>query len=344
MTIKDSNFIRKCEGWKVSFSKEVKDELSRQITNARHCQIAEIAAIISLCGRVSITEKDEYFIKIHTESLTVARKYYTLIKKTFQINPEILVKKNLYLKKSKLYILIIKDPKMSLQILKATKLIDKYGEVRENLSIVDNVVVQNSCCKRAFIRGAFLATGSISDPEKTYHFEIVVATEAKAKQLQEIINSFDIDAKIIQRKKYHVVYVKDGSQIVDLLNIMEAHVALMNLENVRILKEMRNSINRQVNCETANINKTVAAATKQMEDILYIKNTVGFGELSEGLEDIARLRIEYPESSLKELGELLSPPIGKSGVNHRLRKLSIFADHLREQKEEVSNGNKENNN
>jgi DNA-binding protein WhiA len=231
-----------------------------------------------------------------------------------------------------------------MNILKAAKLIDTYGEVKENLSVVDNVVVQNTCCKRAFIRGAFLAAGSISDPEKTYHFEIVAATESKAMQLQEIIGSFDIEAKIILRKKYYVVYVKDGSQIVDLLNIMEAHVSLMNLENVRILKEMRNSINRQVNCETANINKTVAAAAKQVEDILYIKETVGFSELSEGLEDIASLRIQYPESSLKELGEMLSPPIGKSGVNHRLRKLSLVADNLREQKEEVKYGNKEDNN
>lgn len=331
-------------GVKVSFSKEVKDELSRQLSTARHCQIAEIAAIISLCGRVSINEKDEYHIKIHTENLTVARKYYTLMKKTFQVNPEIVIKQSNYLKKNKVYAIIIKDPKISMNILKAAKLIDSYGEVKENLSVVDNVVVQNTCCKRAFIRGAFLAAGSISDPEKTYHFEIVAATESKAMQLQEIIGSFDIDAKIILRKKYYVVYVKDGSQIVDLLNIMEAHVSLMNLENVRILKEMRNSINRQVNCETANINKTVAAAAKQVEDILYIKETVGFSELSVGLEDIASLRIQYPESSLKELGEMLSPPIGKSGVNHRLRKISIFADNLREQKEEVKHGDKEDNN
>ncbi|MDF2609629.1 MAG: hypothetical protein K0R92_1103 [Lachnospiraceae bacterium] len=200
-------------------------------------------------------------------------------------------------------------------------------------------MLQNVCCKRAFIRGAFLATGSISDPKKTYHFEIVAPDEPKAIQLQEIINSFEIDAKIVTRKKYYVVYIKEGSQIVDLLNVMEAHVALMNLENVRILKEMRNSINRQVNCEAANINKTVMAASKQIEDILYIKEQTGLSELSEGMEVIANLRIEYPEASLKELGALLDPPIGKSGVNHRLRKLSIIADNLRKQKEEVKHDN-----
>ena len=180
-----------------------------------------------------------------------------------------------------------------------------------------------------------MASGSISDPEKTYHFEIALATMPKAVQIKEMLEAFGIEAKIIMRKKYYVVYVKEGSLIVEALAVMEAHVALMNFENVRILKEMRNSINRQVNCETANINKTVVAATKQMEDIIYIKETVGFGELTEGLEEIARVRLEYPEASLKELGSLLSPPIGKSGVNHRLRKLSIIAEQIREQKEEI---------
>lgn len=326
----------------MSFSKEVKDELSKQLSSARHCQIAELSALISLCGRIIITESDQYILKIHTENITVARKYFTLIKKTFNINTEISIRRNSYLKKSKMYSLIIMEHDIVIKVLHATKLIDEYKEIGENLSVIDNLVIQNVCCKRAFIRGAYLATGSMSDPQKTYHYEIVAPNEPKAKQIQDIINSFDMDSKIVKRKKYFVVYVKEGSQIVDLLNIMEAHVALMNLENVRILKEMRNSINRQVNCEAANINKTVLAATKQIEDIIYIKNQVGFSNLSEGLEEIATLRIECPEASLKELGALLNPPIGKSGVNHRLRKLSILADNLREQKEEVNYGNKKN--
>jgi DNA-binding protein WhiA len=326
----------------MSFSKEVKDELSRQLNPARHCMIAEIAAVISLCGRVLINDKDCITLKIHTENITVARKYFTLIKKTFNINTEISIRQNSYLKMSKMYTLSIGSHENAVRILKATKLMDDSMEIGENLSSINNLVIQNVCCKRAFIRGAFLASGSISDPEKTYHFEIVAPNEDKAIQLRDIIHSFSVDAKIVIRKKYYVVYVKDGSQIVDLLNIMEAHVALMNLENVRILKEMRNSINRQVNCEAANINKTVMAASKQLDDIRYLKNTVGLSELAEGLEEIAELRLEYPESSLKELGALLNPPIGKSGVNHRLRKLSILADNLREQKEEGNYGNKEN--
>lgn len=328
----------------MSFSKEVKEELSKQVSAARHCQIAELSAIISMCGSIIISEKDEFAIRVQTESLTVARKYFTLVRKTFNINTEISVRRNVYLKKSKIYIIMVKDPTISLNILKATKLLAENGEVKENLSLVSNLVIQNTCCKRAFIRGAFLAAGSISDPAKAYHFEIVLATLSKAKQLQEIMNFFELDAKIVLRKKSFVVYIKEGARIVDILNVMEAHVALMNLENVRILKEMRNSINRQVNCETANINKTVIASHKQIEDIYFIQKSIGFGELSEGLEDIARLRIEQPDASLKELGALLNPPIGKSGVNHRLRKLCIIADSLREQKEEESYENKENDN
>ena len=191
-------------------------------------------------------------------------------------------------------------------------------------------MVQNVCCKRVFIRGAFLSAGSISDPEKFYHFEITCASMRKAKQLQGLMASFDIEARIVLRKRYFVVYVKEGSQIAELLQIMEAPMALMELENIRIVKEMRNSVNRQVNCETANINKTVSAAVKQMEDIRYIQDTIGLESLPENLQEMARVRLERPEATLKELGEALEPPVGKSGVNHRLRKLSLMAEDLRE--------------
>ena len=208
------------------------------------------------------------------------------------------------------------------------------GEIGENLSVIRNVVTQQACCRRAFIRGAFLAAGSISDPEKFYHFEIVCASMEKAEQLKEIIATFSIEAKIVVRKKYYVVYIKEGSQIVEILSVMEAPVALMELENIRILKEMRNSVNRQVNCETANINKTVSAAVKQLEDIEYIRDTVGLDYLPESLAEIAQARLERPDATLKELGEALSPPVGKSGVNHRLRKVSAIAENLRGQREQ----------
>lgn len=315
----------------MSFSSRVKEELSRQLSSARHCQIAEIAAILSLCGRIHIDEEDHYSIRIHTENVAVARKYFTLLKKAFNIGTDISIRRNAFLKKNRTYTVVIRGHEDSVRVLEACKLLDEHGEVSENFSIVKNLVVQNPCCRRAFIRGAFLAAGSISDPEKSYHLEIVCASEKTALKIQELICGFSMDAKIVRRKKSYIVYLKEGEQIVDILNIMEAHVALMELENVRILKEMRNSVNRKVNCETANINKTVSAAVKQVEDITYLRDTIGFEKLSEGLEEVALARLSYPDATLKELGELLSPPVGKSGVNHRLRKLSELAEKVRQE-------------
>ena len=199
----------------------------------------------------------------------------------------------------------------------------------QELIAIRDTIVQAFCCKRAYISGAFIASGSMSDPSKSYHFEIVCNDMRQAEHLRDMMNSFDVDAKIVQRKRTYVVYLKEGSQIVDILNVMEAHVALMELENVRIMKEMRNSVNRKVNCETANINKTVSAAVRQMEDITYIRDQIGFEKLPEGLRDVALTRLENPDATLKELGSLMADPVGKSGVNHRLRKISEIADKLR---------------
>lgn len=323
----------------MSFSKDVKEELSLQISNARHCRLAELAAMLTCEGRI-VRSGTKQFLKLQTENLVVARKYFTLIRKTFNINIDISVKTNIKAKRNSMYTLLIRNPDQVTRILQATKL----PFASSSLGLADPVLIQNACCKRAFIRGAFLTSGSMSNPKKAYHLEIVVSGMDKAEQLRDMIQTFSVDAKIITRKKYFVVYIKEGSQIVDLLNVMEAHVALMDLENVRILKEMRNSINRQVNCEAANITKTVNAAAKQIEDIIFIRDNAGLGDLADGLEDIARLRIEFPEASLKELGAMLLPPIGKSGVNHRLRKLSMIADQLRENKEENSHDNERNNN
>ena len=313
----------------MSFSSKVKEELSRQLSPARHCQIAEIAAILSLCGRIQISENNRYRVKIHTENEAVARKYFTLLKKTFNIRIDVSIRQGIGNHKNRTCTVAVTHHEDAMRVLQAVKLIDPYGEIEENLSLAQNVVLMQNCCKRAFIRGAFLAAGSISDPEKFYHFEIACATEAKAKQIQGLILSMGIEAKIVLRKKYFVVYIKEGSQIVDILNVMEAPVALMELENIRILKEMRGSVNRQVNCETANLNKTIEAAVKQIRDIEYIRDTVGLDYLKPTLRDVARLRLDNPDMNLKDIGELLDPPVGKSGVNHRLRKISETAQSLR---------------
>ena len=314
----------------MSFSGNVKEELSEHWSSARHCQIAELAAILGLCGSIIINSRNEYRVKVHTENKAVARKVFTLIRKTFNIESDISIRRNIQ-KQSVSYSVVVKQHQDALRVLQAVKLIDEHLDGFEEVRIVNPIVVQQTCCKRAFIRGAFLAAGSMSDPKKAYHFEIVCAAEPMAEQIRELMSSFSMDAKIVQRKKSYVVYLKEGSQIVDILNIMEAHVSLMELENVRILKEMRNTVNRKVNCETANLNKTVSAAVKQLEDITYLRDTIGLEKLSEGLEEVALARLSHPDASLKELGALLSPPVGKSGVNHRLRKLGDLAEKVRKE-------------
>ena len=287
----------------MSFSSEVKEELARHISPARHCQIAELTAILNLCGQIGMDEKGYFTIGFQTENEAVVRKGFTLLKKTYNINTD--------------FPLTEEDMRDLLQ---------KTGSLEEP---VNSLLIKNSCCQRAFLRGAFLSIGSMSDPAKGYHLEFDCNDEAKAKQLQKVIAGFGIESKIILRKKYYVVYLKEGSGIVDLLNVCEAPVSLMNLENLRILKEMRNSVNRRVNCETANIAKTVNAATRQVEDIEYLKAHYGFQNLPQSLREMAEVRLENPDAPLKELGEYFNPPIGKSGVNHRLRKLSEIAEKVR---------------
>ena len=206
---------------------------------------------------------------------------------------------------------------------------DDIKLIQCQLMKVSRMDVQQDCCRRAYIKGVFMTSGSISDPNKGYHMEVVCENEGRAQFIQEIIKGFGVEARIIQRKKYYVVYLKDGEMIVDMLGIMGAHISLMNMENIRIRKDIRNNINRRVNCEAANLNKTVSAAVKQMNDINYIIETKGIGYLPDNLQELALARLENEDASLKELGEMMTPPIGKSGVNHRLRKISEIAEEMR---------------
>lgn len=314
----------------MSFSGTVKEELAQIISPARHCDIAELAAMIQFCGHIYKDEDGQWQIKIQTENRYVARKCFTLWKKTFSIYLSVCVRQHMPARKVPVYILHTNLQKETLQVLQTLKI--PYDTEKKEIHVATNrLLIKNSCCKRAFLRGAYMTIGSMSDPDKSYHLEFVCQRKEDAEELVAILADFDLEARIVLRKKYFVVYFKEGEGIVDLLNIMEAHVALMELENTRILKEMRNSINRRVNCETANIAKTVNAATKQTEDIIYINEHYGFQNLPDNLQQMAEIRLANPEATLKELGELMDPPIGKSGVNHRLRKLGELADKLRNQ-------------
>ena len=327
----------------MSFSSDVKKELAVTVRRERHCQIAELTAIITMCGGVSVSASDRVSLRIHTENRYVAEKAAALLKAAFHIRPETGIR--LYAR-SRVFLTAVPHHEDATLVLRTCHLLHGVGsadlmDIGEELSLSSNPLLKRTCCQRAFLRGAFLSSGSISDPHRFYHFEIVCAGPEKAAQLQEIFASFGIEARSVTRKLSEVVYLKEGTQIVDALGIMEAPKALMELENIRILREISNDINRRVNCEAANISKAVATGVRQAEDICYIRDHGGLSQLPAGLEQIACLRLEHMDASLQELGDLLVPPLKKSGVNHRFEKIAAFAQKLRNNEHTVQSDQKE---
>lgn len=302
----------------MSFSGQIKEELAQVISSPRHCQLAELAALVQFCGHI----EEDGSLLVQSENPLVIRKCFTLLKKTFKI--EAVAKSQMQTQNYRLFV----TGEDAFRVLEALKICDTAGHLMIR-HLTDPVLIKNSCCKRAYLRGCYMAVGSMSDPYKSYHLELVCGLQAQAEQLLKILHDFSLDAKMIVRKKYYVVYMKEGENIADFLNITEAHKALMEFENTRIYKGMRNMVNRKVNCEAANITKTVNAATRQVEDIRLIREKMGLEGLPEPLRQMAYVRLENPQASLGELGKLLDPPVGKSGVNHRLRKLGELAKELK---------------
>jgi len=314
----------------MSFSSVTKNELSRISLEDRCCAIAELAALVRMNGFIQISGNNKVYLKFTTENAAIARRTFSLLKKLYETNVDVMVRKNKQLKKNNNYLIAVSSTNVTKKILTDVGLI--VGDNSDLFKInykVPHSIIKNRCCKRAYIRGAFLGGGSISNPEKTYHLEFVTNNEQHAESLSKLINSFGLNSKIVLRKDSYVVYLKEGEQIVDLLNIMGAHLALLKLEDIRVLKDMRNNINRIVNCETANLEKTINASLRQVENIEYIESTIGLGKLPNNLQEIAELRLEHKDASLKELGSMLNPPVGKSGINHRFRRIEEIADKLR---------------
>ncbi len=331
----------------MSFSTKVKEEIGRHLSRSRHCRIAELLALVLATGEVSFRDGT---VELHLkpENELISKKLcllidvlferqiqYELSDKCIKITNQDMVDRVLQTIKLYDYVDFLEEDWLDEDELMAIEddtvtYVSSHGISLQNCQFPKQVI-QKDCCKKAFLRGIFLATGSVSDPSKAYHFEIVVRNKDMAASVQEVMQSFLLDAKVVKRKKYYIVYLKEGAMIVDMLKIMEASVNLMDMENVLILKEMRNDINRRVNCETANIKKTVNAARRQIDDILYIEKKKGLKYLSDSLRQIAELRLEEPDANLVELGEMLNPPVSKSGVNHRLRKISEIANRLREE-------------
>ncbi len=301
-----------------------KNELARVIGPRRCCKTSELAALIKMDGTLQINGR-KIALNITNHNAAVARKVIKLSKDLFGIRPEVLVKKKVRLRKNNVYMVRI-PPQPELQ-----KMLVELGMLNDNGSLQEGLpekLLQKECCRRSYLRGIFLGGGSVNNPGGTYHLEIITGDGRHAGDISNLLQQFGLPARISSRKQWYVVYLKDSEQIVECLNIMGAHTALLEFENTRIYKDMRNKINRLVNCETANLNKTVDAAMRQSENIRVIAGTMGIEKLPRPLREVAELRLHYPDASLKELGEMMDPPLGKSGVNHRLRKLDKIAEKL----------------
>lgn len=307
-----------------SFAAMTKKELT-QMDADECCAKAELAALIRMNGSISFSNK-QLVLDILTENAAIARRIYTLIKKSFTVHIELLVRKKMRLKKNNVYLVRISQ--------EAQKLLANLGIMKEGFQFIREVsddIKSNGCCKRAYLRGAFLAGGSVNHPEtSSYHLEIFSLYEEHNTSLCELVNSYGLNAKVLERKKGFIIYIKEGEKITEFLNIIGAHQALLFFEDVRIMKDMRNSVNRLVNCETANLNKTVGAAMRQVDNIRFIQREVGLNILPEKLREIAELRVKHQDVTLKELGEMVTTgKVSKSGINHRLRKIDEFANKLR---------------
>lgn len=302
----------------MSFSKDVKEEILRQEIRKRCCKFAWLIAIVRNSASVEI-QKGIINIVIQTKSALIARRVFEFVKLLYGCASRIVMKK---IHSSTVYNVVIKDMSVVGDILKRAG-IERYAK-----AIKYTKIDIAKCCKRAYIRGLFLVNGSINCPSKSYHLEITNANGVLALQNKEILKEVGIEFKTVERKELCVLYIKDGESISNFLNIVKAHKALMEFENVRVVKDVKNNINRVINCETANLEKVVNTSVRQLKCIEYIDKTIGIDNLPLRLREIARIRQDYKELSLKDLGQMLTPALGKSGVNYRLKKLEQIAMEL----------------
>lgn len=307
----------------MSYASEVKKELTQLEVHREHAK-AELAALIRMNGTVGLVEK-KFVLNVQTENAAIARRIYILLKDHFDVESELLVRRKMKLKKNNVYIVRLKHGTQ---------------EVLSDLSIMDgmslhshvsNEVMGNTQKVKSYLRGAFLAGGSVNNPETSrYHLEIHSSYEEHNDDICQMMNQFDMNARTLERRNGYITYLKEAEKIADFLALIGATSGMLKFEDVRIIRDMRNSVNRLVNCENANLNKTIDAASKQIESIKFIDEMIGLDKIPTKLREIAYVRLEYPEVTLKELGEMIpSGTISKSGINHRLRKLNEMAENLR---------------
>lgn len=309
----------------MSFSSEIKDEVAKIKVEDYKIILSELAGITPMCGILNF-KNNKISMEYITENAPVARRIFTFLRRSFGFDVEVKNVRSTQLKKNVFIIYISQDESCRL-LLDELKYIKGASVFMINYAPTDLIKTSNE--KKAYIRGAFMGSGSITDPKKGYHLEFVSENESNAYFLRDTINEFGLKSKVIMRKEKYIIYIKDSEQISDFLSLIGAYNSVLNYENVRVIKEMRNNVNRIVNCETANLNKTVKSSYDQVEDIKLIEREIGIENLDEDLKSIAKIRLENRSMSLNDIANSLEPKLSKSTVNYRFKKLRRIANKLR---------------
>lgn len=309
----------------MSYASQVKKELTNLEVHPEHAR-AELSALIRMNGSLSLAQH-HFILNIQTENPAIARRIYSLLHQLYTVDSELVVRRKMKLQKNKQYIVRLRQHVQA--ILADLRIVQKDSfQIRTDIS---EDIWSSQQRARSYLRGAFLAGGSVNNPETSrYHLEIYTLYEDQNQGLVKLMNQFQLNARATQRRNGFIVYLKEAEKISDFLQIIGATASMLKFEDIRIVRDMRNSVNRLVNCENANINKTIKAASKQVANIRYYQENFGLEKLPVKLKEIAELRLANPEVSLTELAQMVpGGPISKSGINHRLRKLNTLIEQKR---------------
>lgn len=313
----------------MSFAQDTKAELCRLNDLEDCCKRSLLSALLHVGGSLKLTHSGIGFT-VNTENPAVARLTFKLLRACCNVRGQIRTYRMQRLNKTHSYEIYLRGGEEAKRVLLYTGILQTDAQAHLTLRyVVPDFVFAKECCLRSYIRGAFLMGGTLSDPEKSYHLEISTADEEYADSLKKALSLLSLPSGLTRRKGRTLLYIKDSDSIVDFLLMIGATGAMLQTENVRINKSVRNSVNRTMNCESYNINKTMDAAQRQRDAIRLIEKTGNYAKLSRVLRETADLRMEYPEASLDQLAEAHVPPVTKSAVNHRLRKITEMADRLR---------------
>lgn len=306
----------------MSFAEDVKNELCRYDNETPLCDKVETSALLRVRGSITIGQNFTVGMNMSTANNAVARRVLNMLKNNFSLPTSVMVRKGLNLRKKTMFTLTVQPSMVGRKVMEELKLWPPT-------EMIPTQWFKSMEVRRAFLRGAFLGGGSVNKPQSYYHLEFMTGNYAFAKQILQNLRYFNISARITERKDEYIVYVKDGDSVTSCLRTMGASRALLQFEEIRIVKEMRNQVNRQVNCETANLTKTVNAAVTQIDAIQTLKKKGLLQELPPKLLEAAEIRLEHPSASLKDLVPFFSKKISKSGINHRLKKIEKIAQAYR---------------